>query len=297
MKSFTVLRNLYGSLSGDAGATNLTLGDQLLNDGHRKALRACPWLRETKTSLSTTADTQFIELPYDCMQVLEGVKVTISNTVYTPRPAPSRAFWNQINYNTTTKSNIPEWYFVDDNQIGFWPIPSSTTANAVSVPYKRRVKDLSVADYTTGTVAITTATTVVTGTGTTFTAKMVGRYIRLTDGDAASTGDGEWYEVATYTSATVIGLTKAYAGATVTGASYIIGQMSLLPEDYHDTPVNYALGIYWAKEDRAKAKLYMDTFIEQVKEMKSDFGDRNTSMVLDDGDRTPMVNPNLVITL
>jgi len=49
------------------------------------------------------------------------------------------------------------------------------------ITYKPRITDLDTADYTTGTVTITASSTTVTGAGTTFTADMVGRYIKTTD--------------------------------------------------------------------------------------------------------------------
>ncbi|TXG77196.1 hypothetical protein E6Q11_03185 [Candidatus Dojkabacteria bacterium] len=39
MKSYTTLRNLYGSLSQNTSTANLTLGDQLINDEHRYLLQ------------------------------------------------------------------------------------------------------------------------------------------------------------------------------------------------------------------------------------------------------------------
>ena len=78
-------------------------------------------------------------------------------------------------------------------------------------------------DYTTGTVAITAVTGAVTGTGTTFTAAMVGRGFK-------AAGHTKWYRVKTYTSATAIvieddfdDVASAYTGGTISaGATYTI---------------------------------------------------------------------------
>lgn len=302
MKSYTTLRNLFGSLTGDTSTTNLTLGDQLLNDGYRKALRAAPSLREKTSTLSVTASTQFVELPYDCLQVMPGVKVTRSSTVYTPREAPSRDFWNSLN-ESTVYSDTPEWYFIDDNQIGFFPIPSTSGTNVVTVPYKRRIKDLSIADYITGGVqALANAATAITGTGTTWTASMVGRYIRITESDTANKGDGEWYEIGSYSSATSIGLIKAYNGTTISAgnAAFTIGQMPILHEDYHDLPVKYALWQYWDAQDGSdaaqKASQYKGEWEQGLKDLKADFGNKTSSRVVED-DETSMDNPNLYVSL
>ena len=52
MKSYTTLRNLFGSLSQNTSTANLTLGDQLLNDSHRYLLQKY-FNNETFYSIST----------------------------------------------------------------------------------------------------------------------------------------------------------------------------------------------------------------------------------------------------
>lgn len=73
----------------------------------------------------------------------------------------------------------------------------------------------TVAPYETGTVAVTNASTTVTGTGTTFTAAMVGRKFRVEN----QTG---YYLIKAYVSATELTLEQAYTGDTDTEASYSV---------------------------------------------------------------------------
>lgn len=78
-------------------------------------------------------------------------------------------------------------------------------------------------DYTTGTVTVDAVTGQVTGSGTTFTAAMVGRGFK-------ATGHSRWYRVKTYNSATDIiieddkdDLTSAYTGGAIGGgATYTV---------------------------------------------------------------------------
>jgi len=79
-------------------------------------------------------------------------------------------------------------------------------------------------NYTTGTVTVTAVTGAVVGSGTTFTAAMVGRGFQ-------AAGQTSWYQVATYTDATHITIiddlddtsTGQYTGGSVAGGtSYII---------------------------------------------------------------------------
>ena len=72
------------------------------------------------------------------------------------------------------------------------------------------------APYSTGTVAITAASTTVTGTTTTFAAGMAGQEFYTAE-DA-----GRVYRIATYTSAAVVVLASAYLGDAITGKTYEI---------------------------------------------------------------------------
>lgn len=72
-----------------------------------------------------------------------------------------------------------------------------------------------IASYDTGTIAIVSGATTVTGTGTDFTAAMVGRKIRIV---------GVPYTIASRASATEVEIDTAYVGGTETEASFIIYQ-------------------------------------------------------------------------
>ena len=69
-------------------------------------------------------------------------------------------------------------------------------------------------NYITGTVTVTNGSTAVVGSGTTFTAGMVGKAFRIA-------GDTKFYLVATYTDATHITI-NTYTGTTGSGKSYVI---------------------------------------------------------------------------
>lgn len=71
------------------------------------------------------------------------------------------------------------------------------------------------AEYTTGTVAVTNASTTITGTGTTFTSAMVGRRFKV-DSDSRS------YKITGFTSTTVLTIESGYEGDTASGKTYHI---------------------------------------------------------------------------
>jgi len=83
------------------------------------------------------------------------------------------------------------------------------------------------AAYSTGTVSVSNGFTTVTGSGTTWTAAMVGRQFRI--GTSAPI-----YTVAQFNSATSIELDLPYGGADATGATYSIYQCYFTPpSDFH----------------------------------------------------------------
>lgn len=301
MKSYTQGRNLYGKWTKNAASANLTLGDEIANDDYRTicALRDWPWLERLRT-LSTLASTQFLSLPYDCDQVRE-VAVIVSSKRYTPKHAPDRAFWDKLNLSSFT-SDIPEYWFTFAGQLGLWPTPA-TAGNTINVTQKTRVIDLSIADYTTGTITSTVTTagvTTVTGFGTAWTAQMVGRYIRITYSDTANTGDGVWYEIASVPSATTMTLVRTYGGTALSGATaaYTIGQMPLLPEGFHEMPWWSAAADYWGKEtDMKRSDFFQKKHDAKFKLLANTWSSPDTDMVIDDGMEQSIENPNLTISL
>lgn len=72
-------------------------------------------------------------------------------------------------------------------------------------------------EYTTGTIAATNGDATITGTGTTWTAAMVGRYILV---------DGFWYLIASFTSTTSLEISEAFGGTTFTGGNYAIATVN-----------------------------------------------------------------------
>jgi hypothetical protein len=311
MKSYTIGRNLYGSLTKNTASANLSLGDQIANDDYRAicAVKDWPFLERLRT-LSTIASTQAYNLPYDCDQVRE-IGVIVSSKRYTPTMAPDRNFWDKLNSSTVT-SDIPQYWFTFAGQLMLWPTPA-TAANTINVTQKTRVIDLSVADYTTGNITTTVTTagvTTVTGSGTTWTPQMVGRYIRITYSDTALTGDGLWYEIASVPTSTTMTLVRAYGGTALAAATaaYTIGQMPLLPEAYHDLPWIWSAGKYWEKEadDRGASFLKQHgNFGEngglptgRIADLVKNWSSPNTDQVIWDGrDEDSISNPNLTIMI
>ena len=87
---------------------------------------------------------------------------------------------------------------------------------------------------------------------------MEGRYIQIAkSNNANSGGDGHWYEIKDVVSSTVIVLATNYQGQDISSgtASYVIGEISPLPDGFHELPVYRSVEIYWGKNDEARAQL------------------------------------------
>lgn len=299
MKTFTNLRNLFGSETNNIDTANLTLADQWINDGHRMVLGAFPWwFMEKSSTVVTVASQQAYELPNDCLQ-LTSLTVTVGSQIYSPRESQSIDHWNKLNSTTAITSDTTEWYFVFGTQVSLFPKPSSSS-NTVTFTYRKRIPDLSIADLTSSTVTSITngATAMVISGG--MTADMVGRWIRITQTTATLGGDGQWYEIGTYSLATSIGLKKPYQGTTIAAgtAACTIGQVPPYPEPYHTLPVHYAKARYYEqKKDYAASNKYDALFTAGITQMKKDVSGKGKSVVLDEGNYSPQSNPNLYVRL
>jgi len=291
MRSYTNRRTDYGIFSNNTTAANLALGDRIMNDSDKYLISRFNLNEATDSSRTTVANQQNYLQPYNIDKMID-VYVTIGANRYKLTEVPSRDMWDRLNY-TTFASNIPTHWFDFAGQTQIYPTPSAS-GSVITHVYKTRVKDLSAADYVTGTVSITTNTTVVTGVGTTFTAAMVGRWIQVT------AGDNQWYQIGTFTSTTVIGLANAYAGATIATSAFTIGEMSLLSEIYQNIPIYYACMVYYSSRvnDMNIHNMYKQLYDDGVKIMNLDLVNKTENMVIDDGSGIQrIVNPNLYITL
>lgn len=271
MLTYTSRRNLFGTLSGNNSAANLTVGDSLMNQYDREIATSKPWnFREKTKTDSSVAEQQFNNLPFDC-GILQNVTVTSGTTVYSPKFISSRDKWDKINQVSGYTSNAPEYAFVYGDQVGFYPI-LSTSDLTITYSYLKKARDLSVADYTTGNIsAVTNGETTVTGSGTTWTSGMVGRYLQI--------DNGFWYEIESVESATSLTLARGYDGATISGgsASYIIGQVSIIPEDFQILPVYRALEVFYTsiQPEKDRAQMYKTLYQEGLNRMQGELGTKN----------------------
>lgn len=302
MLTYTGRRNLFGNLCNNSDSATLAIADTIMNVAERRIISAKDWpFLWRQYTKNTVAGESSIKLPAYTDKP-QSIYVTVGSYRYSPKEITNRSEWDKLNV-TSISSDIPTHHFVYDGAIELFPTPA-TSSNVVTFNARRRGRDLSHADYTTGTittVATSGVTTTVTGSGVTWSAAMIGRHIRIDDGDANNGGDGHWYEIATVPTSSTLTLVRTYGGTAISGgvATYTIGEGSLLPEAHDVLPVYEALKIYYTSTDPdvRKSELYAKMIIEGYDQMVRDYGSK-VNVVVDDGNGgDDYVNPNLLVTL
>lgn len=251
MKTFTTLLSNYKTISTDNSTANETLGKTLLNDFIREILRLSDWTfnRTTATDL-TEADKQYYPLPYNC-QKLRKITVNVSNTIYTLNEIKDEKQWSRLNM-VDISSDVPTSYFLkpSTHEIGIYPIPS-TAGYTITFTYQEKYKDLGEDDYTTGTATATNGSSTITGSGTTWTSAMVGRYIKITD---------YWYKITAVGSTTSLTIQGEFGEDTVSGASYTIAELVPL-SGFENLPLYKALWVYFQSRDTAGARQQANQYL------------------------------------
>ncbi len=250
---------LVQNWSGDKSTTMLTNFKELLNLGYKDILQTFTGEEtEDVRTTSTQTNTRAIKLAPNYIR-MHSVTATVGSQVYDLIEEESQEKWNERLYLNRT-STRPEVYFlrprfgVGGTELLLDPIPSNT-ATTITTNYAANARDLSQDSYTTGTITATNKSTTITGSGTTFTAQMVGRYFSVTD--TAGTGDGNWYRITGYNSATSLTIENQYDGATIAGKTFTISEIFALPEEAGMLPIYYAMMHYYLgyRQDKDEKRL------------------------------------------
>ncbi len=259
-----------------------------------------PGLSDTATSSITTIGVQAYPIPASVSKIKNDT-ISVGQLVYTPAPIQSIQEWTLLNSLPYT-SDIPNYFYIYNNQVMFFPIPS-TSGNVITFNYKGRVPDLSFSDYSTGTLSsIAAGDNTVTGIATAWSATglyplnvdltFFNLFLRITPPN----GDGIWYPITRFTSDTeVILATPIQFAPSSTASSYTIGQLPLLQEDFHDMLAYGALKVYFSSivQDANQYKQYSDLYAERLSLLEAYAGSKSVNVDL--GDQPIPNNPNLFL--
>lgn len=205
----------------------------------------------------------------------------------------SQEYWDELQYiNTGTSDTVTHCFIrnpigINEATIELFPTPASSSLSLIVV-YESKEVDMSADDYTTGTVTVTNGDETVTGSGTTFTSAMVGRYL-------ATTNDKNWYRIESYTSATSIELNKKFEGTTAATQTYRIIDAMPVPERLHTLPMFYAAsfiyGVKGGTQEQVKYMAMFDNAFAKAKESMN-LGKSASQVFKSRGYQRPVTNPN-----
>ncbi len=289
--------------------TNITCQQMVVFDNSdqrtvtfRQGSTAITWQPPLSSACATTTITTVGVQAYPVPATISKIKnatITVGQLVYTPAPIRTIQEWTMLNALPYT-STIPNYFFIYQNQVMFWPIPSSS-GQVITFNYKARIPNLSFADYSTGTLSsIGVGDNQITGTGTAWNGTggfplntdltMFNLFLRITP----PSGDGIWYPIERFTSDTDLLLASPIQTAPSTNASvYTIGQLPLLQEDFHDMLVYGALLTYYSSivnNDNAYKK-YATLYQERLTLLADYAGTKSVNVDL--GPQPVPFNPNL----
>ena len=258
----------------DDSATSLVLIKRAINVGAKEfgAILGRDW-RVSEKTFSTVASQQYYQMPEDAIRI-KSIRITIGGTVYLLEEVADEDTWIRLNQTSLT-SDIPEYFFIKgEDQFGIYPTPATSTASAGTLSFERRMRDMSQDDYTTGTISLSNGVATASGSGTTFTETMAGRYLKVDDPEA----DGMWYKIDSYSSATLLQLENIYSGPTVSGKTYRIGEVPDIPEEFHESLIDYACFRYYLRRrDPKTAKEMRSLFIDALGACQANYGSKTTS--------------------
>ncbi len=251
----------------------------------------------TTTTISTVG-VQAYPIPANVSKIKNNT-INVGQLVFTPAPIRTIQEWTMINALPYT-SNIPNYYFIYNNTVQFWPIPSSS-GKIITFNYKARVPEMTFADYSTGTLSsIAVGDNQITGTGTAWNTTggyplntdltMFNLHLRITP----PSGDGIWYPIIRFTSDTEVLLASPIQNApSATASAYIIGQLPLLQEDFHDMLVYGALQTYYSSivNNDPAFKKYNALYSERLTLLEDYAGTKSVNVDL--GTQPVPFNPNL----
>lgn len=265
MKTYSQLLSQYQQDTNNAQTSNQTFGGDKINDSifticnlQGGKLR---FLESTK-NMETVADQETYQIPNGFRKLIDmyiySGSGSSSDTIYAPTMVFDPTKWKVILQYRYGSGDVPYFTYVERTTYKIQPIPS-TTGQLIVLRGRLQIRNLTIADYTTGTiVSVANGGTAIVGSGTTWTQDMVGRYIQITETSAANGGDGYWYEIGGFTDATHITLTKPYEGVSISAgsATYTIGQCSVIPEAYQPAILYRSEALYWEQQnDIQRAKV------------------------------------------
>lgn len=164
MYTYTGSLNLAKSLTNNSNTTSFdSFFATFLQQYDNETVHRIPSIyteRTNSTSIVTYPSQQFYELPQNVRKIItlsvlvnnnSGVIPAVAGFNWQPEECPSMERWTTLNMNQNIQSDIPQYYFFYNGQVGLYPKPA-VGYNQMTVQFQEDSKNFSQPDYTTGTI-------------------------------------------------------------------------------------------------------------------------------------------------
>jgi len=289
MLTWTDLTNKAVRLSRDTTpGTKIQLQQDMNTGYHLFNAKLSRYFSRKQQFADTVVDQHIYQTPLDCIRII-GMTMTVGNGVnqykVPVKEIRSEYEWRQItSYNYS--SNWQAFYIMLGNDsFDVWPTPSESVSQGIRFYYQQADHDLSVNDITntsTGaTLTVTNGSTLVTASNAIFTPNTKGLSLQLT-----SVNDLSWYEIIDVPTTSTIVLKSAFVGLSGGAQSFRIGQIPIIPQEYHDSLVNYALYLFFSsKGNTVRANQCLGLFKQAVDDAIEEYSSSSqSSIITDDSD-------------
>lgn len=221
---------------------------------------------------------QWYQMPENCIRP-KNIVVSIGGRNYPLTEVVDSDKWEDMNRHNTTTSNFPEYFRVQGADLfGIWPTPATDVADGGKIYYEPRMRRMSSDDYITGSVTLSSENQNVVGTGTAWTAKMVGRTMIVEDQGEM---DGISHKIVGFTDSTHIALENFWNSDGITTANYRIGDVPDLPDEYHESLIDWACyRVYKRRKDRSMAADAMNAFKDSIEECRVSYSSATSSQYI-----------------
>jgi len=203
---------------------------------------------------TTVANQQRYRYPSNIRPPITSATWTVSSIPYPLTVVSSQFEWDAINQIDFSGTVTPTYIFPMRDHFELWPTPQ-TAGETITIIASLLDRDMTIEDFTTGTVTVTNNDATITHSATGFTAAMVGRWF-------ATDVDGLWYRLATFTDTANMELESVFEGSTASGESYTIAESPEIPSELHSLLPHYAAAQFYSgpRKDFTAAQSHMNFF-------------------------------------
>jgi len=287
MKSVTELRMVYADFTRNSNTAHVDKGIDAINNAAYRRLYGFDYTFLEQTEIvNTIASLATYPIPINVGKIRSVSALVGTSQKYVLREVATRQEWDQLFY-TPVESNIPAWFYIENDTISVYPIPSDSNV-PIYLNYKKKMYPATQPDFINNNLQFTNGSKVVT-----LTAGVLPTWINIQG--YVTDENGRAYSISTRDSAVQLTLHQNYQGNTGLKPT-LISQGLLFPEGLEYLPLYDAVSDYYlSQEGKLEASnLWKARADELVAMLNSEFGMKTTDLhiVIRDKGGYDRYNPN-----